>query len=291
MFENKNKNSNDNSNSQTIQDKETDCNGFDDYFNRVSFETTKEEAEKVVEKRLTEADKGDITIEKEFQEEVDKKDGKLLIDIIEEEEDSKKPHLLIFYYFINILDDGHGHSSHRSDEKGNSTVFQAATNIANTIMGAGILGIPLVYKAYGLILTTFIIIGFGMVTIYSVHCLLYSNKITGKSGYSIFSKICFGNKGSLLVKIVIIVNNFGLSCAYFRIFGDVASGVVKAFTTSTDNFFADNWHNWLYIILVGVLMSVFIFKDKIDALKVKETKCILLYIFINLIYFPYIKQK
>lgn len=30
-----------------------------------------------------------------------------------------------------------------------------------------------------------------------------------------FAKIIFGAKGSLVVKIVIIINNFGLCCAYF----------------------------------------------------------------------------
>lgn len=140
-------------------------------------------------------------------------------------------------------------------------------------MGAGILGVPLFYKSYGLILSTFIIGLFSTVTVYSVSCLLYCNRITKKSGYSIFAKICYGNLGSLLVKTAIIVNNFGLTCAYFRIFGDVTSGVVKAFMTKdSNNFFADNWHNWFYIICVALIMTMFIFKDKMDSLKVSILK-------------------
>jgi len=33
-----------------------------------------------------------------------------------------------------------------------------------------------------------------------------------------FAKIIFGAKGSLIVKIIIIINNFGLCCAYFSNF-------------------------------------------------------------------------
>lgn len=139
-------------------------------------------------------------------------------------------------------------------------------------MGAGILGVPLFFKSYGIILGILLIIFFACVTVYSVNCLLYCNKISNRSGYSMFAKISYGNFGNLLVKVVIIVNNFGLCCAYFRIFGNVASGVVQAFLTDEqqDNFFGHNWRNWFYICIVGVMMSFFIFREKIDALKVSQ---------------------
>ena len=140
-------------------------------------------------------------------------------------------------------------------------------------MGAGILGIPLVFQFYGFIFTSIMVIAFSTITIFSVHCLLYCNKITNHSGYSMFAKICYGNLGNFLVKLVIIINNFGITCGYFFIFGDVVSGVVSSFLGSEDltesNFWAHNWHNWIYIIFVGVIMAPFIFKEKLDALKVR----------------------
>lgn len=138
-------------------------------------------------------------------------------------------------------------------------------------MGAGVLGIPLFYKSYGIILSTILIIFFMIVTIYSVSCLLFANSITKKSGYSIFAKISYGNIGTLMVKLAIIINNFGVTCAYFRIFGDVSSGIATAFINDShsNNFFANNWHNWFYILIVGFLMCFFIFKEEFTSLKVR----------------------
>lgn len=136
-------------------------------------------------------------------------------------------------------------------------------------MGAGILAIPIFYMNYGIIISTILIAFFSMVTVYSVHTLIYCHRISKRSGYSMFAKICYGNFGNLLVKLIIIINNFGLCCAYFRIFADVAKGIIKAFANAgEDNFFTNNWHNFFYILLVGVIMFPFIFQDKIDALKV-----------------------
>jgi amino acid permease len=138
-------------------------------------------------------------------------------------------------------------------------------------MGAGILGIPIFYKNYGILVSTLLISFFSLVTVYSVNTLIYCHRISKRSGYSMFAKICYGNFGNLLVKLIIIINNFGLCCAYFRIFADVATGIVKAFSNGgEDNFFAFNWHNFFYILLVGVIMFPFIFQDKIDALKVSH---------------------
>ena len=44
-----------------------------------------------------------------------------------------------------------------------------------------------------------------------------------------FGKITMGPFGSFLVKIIIIINNFGLCCAYMRIFGETIQTTVSAF--------------------------------------------------------------
>lgn len=138
-------------------------------------------------------------------------------------------------------------------------------------MGAGILGIPLVFRSYGIIIASILLFLFASVTCYSVKLLLYTHKLSGKTGYSMFSKICYGNNGNLFVKLVIILNNFGITCAYFRIFGTVIHGVVDSFLTpetSQTNFFGNNWHQWFYIVILALCMLPLIFKNKIDALKV-----------------------
>lgn len=74
------------------------------------------------------------------------------------------------------LDDGHdsGHS------EGNTKYLGAATQISNTIMGAGILGLPVVIRFLGLIPGIIFLIINAAVAIYSVSLLLRCKDITGK---------------------------------------------------------------------------------------------------------------
>lgn len=63
---------------------------LDEYFMRISYELPKDQVEDIVNKKISEADKGENTFESQIQNEIDNVDGKLLLDaIIEEEEDSK----------------------------------------------------------------------------------------------------------------------------------------------------------------------------------------------------------
>lgn len=97
--------------------------------------------------------------------------------VVEEEEDSKftfilnnNIHWLRFFLFKNHkIDDGHGK---HDDKEPESTIVSAATQIANTIMGAGILNLPLVMRCLGLPLGVLFIILIAIITIYSVYILL-----------------------------------------------------------------------------------------------------------------------
>ena len=133
-------------------------------------------------------------------------------------------------------------------------------------MGAGILSIPIVMRYIGIFPGTLFICFIAFVTIYSVNLLIQCQEITGKSGYSLFAKITLGPPGSLLVKIIIIINNFGLCCAYLRIFGETMKTTVQAFVPK-DSYWVTNWHNYLYILIISLIMLIFIFQKNIDSLK------------------------
>jgi hypothetical protein len=86
--------------------------------------------------------------------------------ILEEEEDS----IDIF----NYLDDGHG-GDHGA---GHSSVFASSVQIANTIMGAGILSLPKTIRYLGIIPGAIFITLIALNTIYSVHLLMKCKDIT-----------------------------------------------------------------------------------------------------------------
>lgn len=82
-----------------------------------------------------------------------------------------------------------------------------------------------------------------------------------------FAKIAYGRTGSLFIKAIIIINSFGICCAYFRIFGETASSLVEIFVKDENNFFISNYNNYFYILILSLIMLVLIFRDSIDSLK------------------------
>ena len=153
-----------------------------------------------------------------------------------------------------------------SNKMGKDSTKTAGAQIANTIMGAGILSIPIIMRYLGIVLGSFFIIFLALSTIYSVYILIRCHEITGKYGFSMFGKITMGNFGNILIKIIIIINNIGLCIAYFRIFGEVVQTIIQAWV-SPESFWATNWHNYVFILLCGIIMLFFIFTKNISSLK------------------------
>ena len=151
-------------------------------------------------------------------------------------------------------------------KSGRDSSTTAGIQIANTIMGAGILSIPLMMSYLGILLGAVLLLFLAVLTIYSVYILMRCHQITGKSGYSMFGKITMGTIGSILVKIVIIVNNMGMCICYLRIFGEVSQTIFQSFI-SKDSYFSTNWHNHFYILIGAVILFFFIFIKNISALK------------------------
>ena len=79
-----------------------------------------------------------------------------------------------------------------------------------------------------------------------------------------YAKITYGAPGSLLIKLIIIINNVGMCCAYFRIFGETAKNLADVFIDE-NSFWGSQ--SYIYILIVFVIMGFLIFKDNLDSLK------------------------
>ena len=109
-------------------------------------------------------------------------------------------------------------------KEGHTSFTMASIQIGNTILGAGIISLPVVMRYLGIILGTLFIFFVAVCTIFSVKLLLIAQEITKKNKYSTIARSALGNPGYLFVIITIILNNFGLCCAFFRV-GDWGLGI------------------------------------------------------------------
>ena len=167
--------------------------------------------------------------------------------------------------YIEYPEDGDGQSLDK-EIQGKDSIKASGAQIANTIMGAGILSIPIIMRYLGLFLGIIFIISLALCTLFSVFILIRCHEITGKNGFSMLGKITMGKFGSILIKVIIIINNLGFCIAYFRIFGEVFQTIIQGFI-SPESFWANNWHNFIYIIFCSLIMFYFIFIKDISALK------------------------
>ena len=145
-------------------------------------------------------------------------------------------------------------------DDGNLNFSGAFMQIGNTILGAGIITLPVVMRYLGYILGSVFILLIAILTIYSSFLLLKAHQITNKKKYSTIAHKALGDTGYIITNIIIILNNFGLCCVYFRIFGDTMQNIIGGFVDK-NSIFVTNWHNYLYIVSIIVLMSFIIWVE------------------------------
>ena len=145
----------------------------------------------------------------------------------------------------------------------NSNLKATSIQIGNTILGAGIISLPVVMRYLGIIPGTIFFLVTSAVSTYSVFLLLKAHQMTKKNKYSSIAKKVLGNKGFVFVNLMIILNNFGLCCAYFRIFGNTIQNVISGYVDK-DNFLVTNWHNYIYIIFIFIIMFFIVYTDNIE---------------------------
>ena len=174
-------------------------------------------------------------------------------------------------------------------KKGTTTFLGAFLQIGNTILGAGIISLPVVFRYLGFILGFVFITIIAILTIYSSYLLLRAHQITNKNKYLTIAHASMGDKGYIFTNIMIILNNFGLCCVYFRIVADTIQNIIGGYV-SKDNFLVNNWHNFLYILIILVIMSFIIWTK--DFKKFEKTSFlgmigIIVYFFILIALFIY----
>jgi amino acid permease len=153
-------------------------------------------------------------------------------------------------------------------ERGDTSFMGGFIQIGNTILGAGIISLPVVIRYLGFILGILFIIIIAILTVYSCYLLLKAHQITRKKKYSTIAHAAMGGKGYIFTNIMIILNNFGLSCVYFRIVGDTIQNIVGGYV-SKDSFLVTNWHNFLYILIILIIMCFIIWTE--DFKKFEKT--------------------
>ncbi|CAI7847674.1 unnamed protein product, partial [Closterium sp. NIES-53] len=120
--------------------------------------------------------------------------------------------------------DQNGDSEGISHGHPGSTLGSAIFNLSNTIIGAGIMGLPATIKVLGIPLGLTVLAIMGVVNEYSLQRLLRSTTAAQAWSFGDLMAATYGRAGRFLLRTSIFVNNTGILVIYLVIIGDVLSG-------------------------------------------------------------------
>lgn len=119
------------------------------------------------------------------------------------------------------------HDVSYASEREGSSVYRVAFNFVNVIVGAGIVGLPYVFKEAGFCMAIALMTLLCWLTDYSVRMLVSTGYSVGVHNYEDLMQKAFGRPGYLTVCSLILVFDFGAILSYLIILGDSSSLVVK----------------------------------------------------------------
>ncbi|OAP57025.1 hypothetical protein AYL99_09137 [Fonsecaea erecta] len=150
---------------------------------------------------------------------------------------------------------------------GQATWISSVVNLLNTIVGAGVLAMPLAMSHMGILLGTIVILWAGLTAGFGLYlqtrCAAYLER--GSSSFFALSQITYPN-AAVIFDAAIAIKCFGVGVSYLIIIGDLMPGVVRGFAREEDlgQFMFDR-HFWVTAFMLVVIP--FSFLRRLDSLK------------------------
>jgi len=111
---------------------------------------------------------------------------------------------------------------------GQASWISSVINLVNTIVGAGVLAMPLALSHMGILLGTFVIIWAGLTSGFGLYlqtrCARYLER--GSASFFALSQITYPN-AAVIFDAAIAIKCFGVGISYLIIIGDLMPGVVR----------------------------------------------------------------
>ncbi|KAF9433823.1 hypothetical protein BGZ76_008942 [Entomortierella beljakovae] len=134
---------------------------------------------------------------------------------------------------------GHGHG-HDGDIEAKlpshgGSMFSSFLNMANSIIGAGIIGLPFAFQEAGLGMGIILLCALTWIVDWTVQLLVHAGKLSGRMTYQDLLMFCFGKAGLIMISIFQFIFAFGAMCAYTVIVGDTLPHVLQSLIPGIDD--------------------------------------------------------
>ncbi|GJJ72802.1 solute carrier family 38 (sodium-coupled neutral amino acid transporter), member 11 [Entomortierella parvispora] len=123
---------------------------------------------------------------------------------------------------------GHGTNEDAKLPDQGGSLFNSFLNMANSIIGAGIIGLPFAFQEAGLGMGIILLCVLTWIVDWTVGLLVHNGKLSGRQTYQDLLMFCFGKAGLIMISIFQFIFAFGAMCAYTVIVGDTLPHVLQA---------------------------------------------------------------
>ncbi|KAG9196891.1 hypothetical protein G6514_003187 [Epicoccum nigrum] len=115
---------------------------------------------------------------------------------------------------------------HLESAKPRSGMRSSFMNMANSIIGAGIIGQPYAFKNAGLLSGTVLLIGLTVVVDWTIRLIVINSKLSGTDSFQATVQYCFGKSGLVAISLAQWLFAFGGMMAFCVIVGDTIPQVM-----------------------------------------------------------------
>ncbi|KAJ5718743.1 hypothetical protein N7488_004389 [Penicillium malachiteum] len=160
-----------------------------------------------------------------------------------------------------------GRSKRNGGIVGQASWASSVINLVNTIVGAGVLAMPLAMSHFGIVLGIFVILWSGATAGFGLYlqsrCALYLER--GNASFFALSQLTYPN-AAVLFDAAIAIKCFGVGVSYLIIIGDLMPGVVQGFVSGEPlyDFLVDR-HFWVTAFMLIVIPLSYL--RRLDSLK------------------------
>jgi len=139
-------------------------------------------------------------------------------------------------------------------------------NLCNTILGAGMLGMPFAFAMTGIIFGAVLVILGGMAAAFGLYLLsVCASKLESESSFFSVAKVTYPS-AAFIIDGAILLKCFGVGVSYLIVIGDLMPDAMSSFfDINSDHLVNQRWF-WITLVL-GVVISPLCFLKRLDSLK------------------------
>lgn len=164
-----------------------------------------------------------------------------------------------------FLSDSFQPEDHLPNARPTSSMRSAFMNMANSIIGAGIIGQPYAFRQAGMTMGIILLISLTVTVDWTIRLIIINSKLSGADSFQATMQHCFGKSGLIAISIAQWAFAFGGMIAFCVIIGDTIPHVLAAIIPGLEDipflWLLTNRRAVIVLFVLGVSWPLSLYRD------------------------------